>query len=214
MALIYQATLTPSKLALLTDWLPSRPWSGGPARLAQPLTQLGAYRFDDPAGEVGMESFLLAAADGTILHVPLTYRSAPPAGAQDHLVGTTEHSVLGRRWVYDGCADPIWVTALAQTVLGATVQAEELVNKNGQLEPRQPTATVIGSATTDPEIAGLGTGIGAVTSQDDDMTTLVRTDTLELVVVRVVGAEVPAPHLLTGRWPGGGPAALAGLRVL
>jgi len=34
--------------------------------------------------------------------VPLTYRGAPLDGAEDALVGTTEHGVLGRRWVYDG----------------------------------------------------------------------------------------------------------------
>ena len=109
MAILYQATLNPSKLNLLNAWLPSRPWSSG----VTDTQSVGAYRFDDPAGEVGMEAFLLKAGDGSVLHVPLTYRGAPLAGAEEFLIATTEHSVLGRRWVYDGCGDPLWATALA-----------------------------------------------------------------------------------------------------
>jgi Maltokinase N-terminal cap domain len=89
---------------LLSAWLPGRLWFTGRAEVQPP----GAYRFDDPAGEVGIEAILLQAADGSVLHAPLTYRRAPLDGAQDYLIGTTEHSVLGRRWVYDGCGDPIW----------------------------------------------------------------------------------------------------------
>src|SRR5438270_5818036 len=99
MALIYKATLNPSKLSLLAAWLPGRPWFPGDTD----VQQLGAYRFDDPAGEVGIESFLLQTGDGSVVHVPLTYRGAPLAQAEEFLVGTTEHSVLGTRWVYDGC---------------------------------------------------------------------------------------------------------------
>ena len=49
MAVIHRATLTPGKLELLAGWLPARPWCPG----VEDLRQLGAYRFDDPAGEVG-----------------------------------------------------------------------------------------------------------------------------------------------------------------
>jgi Maltokinase N-terminal cap domain len=94
MATIHNATLNPSKLTLLNAWLPSRTWFTGVAD----VQRVGAYRFDDPAGEVGIESFLLQAGDGSVLHAPLTYRGAPLAGAEEFLVGTIEHSVLGRRW--------------------------------------------------------------------------------------------------------------------
>lgn len=60
MAIIYNATLNPSKLDLLNAWLPSRPWFTGVAD----VQRVGAYRFDDPAGEVGIEAFLLQASDG------------------------------------------------------------------------------------------------------------------------------------------------------
>jgi hypothetical protein len=208
MALIYRATLNPSKLELLSAWLPSRTWSGGSAE----VRQLGAYRFDDPAGDVGMEGFLLQAGgqtgEGSVLHVPLTYRSAPLVGAEEYLVGTTEHSVLGRRWVYDGCGDPIWATALATTVLTGGTQVEEFVDVDGRLQPREPTATVSGTGTPGQSVAE----IDAVSSHDEGPTTVVRAGAVELVVVRVIGAEVATAPTLIGRWAGGEPVVLAGVR--
>src|SRR5215218_7739419 len=99
MALLHRAEITPTKLELLDAWLPTRAWYRGPADPG--LAKVGAFRFDDPAGEVGIETLLVQAGDGPVLQVPLTYRAAPLAGAEPWLIGTTEHSVLGRRWVYD-----------------------------------------------------------------------------------------------------------------
>jgi hypothetical protein len=206
MAILYQATLSPSKLTLLNDWLPSRPWSGG----AADTQSVGAYRFDDPAGEVGMEAFLLKAADGSVLHVPLTYRGAPLAGAEGFLLGTMEHSVLGRRWVYDGCGDPVWATALAKTVLTGGTQVEEFLEVDGRLQLREATATVWGSGTAGSQVSE----IDAVSCHDEGLTTLVRAELLELVVIREVGADLSAAQTLTGSWSGGGPAVLAGVRPI
>jgi hypothetical protein len=205
-ALIHKAVLNPSKLGLLSAWLPSRPWF----TCAGELRQVGAYRFDDPAGEVGLEALLVHSGGGPVLHVPLTYRGMPLPGAEDFLVGTAEHSVLGTRWVYDGCGDPVWATALAVAVLTGGTQAEEFYDVEGRLEPRAPTATVWGSGT-----AGMPVGpIRAVSCRDDGPTTVVRFEQLELVVVHVVGAEAPGEHTLTGSWTDGdsGPAVLASVR--
>src|SRR4051794_16111111 len=150
MALLHRATVSPSKLELLTDWLPSRSWF--PAGL--PLERVGSFRFDDPAGEVGGETLLVGTGDGTLLQVPLTYRNAPVDGLERHLVGTAEHSVLGRRWVYDGCADPVWAAALATAVLTGGTQAEELVETgDGDLAPRDPDVTVRGSGSAGAAVA-------------------------------------------------------------
>ena len=47
-----------------------------------------------------------------------------PEDAQNALVGTMQHSVLGRRWVYDGPQDPVYAAQLLELVLGhATAQA-------------------------------------------------------------------------------------------
>ncbi len=205
MALIHEATLTPDKLELLAGWLPTRPWSGRPGA----LEKVGTYRFDDPGGEVGVESFLLRTGDGVLLHVPLTYRGAPLDGAEEHLVGVMEHSVLGTRWVYDGCADPVHATTLAATVLTGGTQADLVMAPAAGGATLSPSVTVVGSGspgTSVPEVT-------AVTCVDDGATTVVDAGGVELVVVRVVGADVAAEHTLTGRWPGRGPAVLAGVRV-
>jgi hypothetical protein len=134
MALLYEATLVPSKLELLTAWLPGRSWFTGDAE----LQRVAAYRFDDPAEEVGVETFLVRAGGNSVYQVPMTYRNAALPGKDDFLLGTTEHSVLGTRWVYDGCADPVWASALATAILTGGAQAEEFVDRGGRLESRAP----------------------------------------------------------------------------
>ena len=51
---------------------------------------------------------LVAVGDGPVYQVPMTYRGMPLDGADAFLIGTTDHSVLGRRWVYDACGDPVF----------------------------------------------------------------------------------------------------------
>ena len=205
MALIHQATLTPTKLELLTGWLPGRSWFSP----AGPLRQWGAYRFDDPAGEVGVEGLLVGPEGGPVHHVPLTYRATPVAGAEEYLIGTTEHSVLGTRWVYDASGDPVWVTAAATAILTGGTQVEELVDTDGRLVPRVPTATVRGSGTPGTPVPAVGTS----TVRQEGPVTVIASGDLELALVRVAGAELGAAHTLTGRWSGG-QAVLAGVRLL
>jgi hypothetical protein len=59
--------------------------------------------------------------------VPLTYRGAPLEGAERALIGTMEHGVLGRRWAYDGCHDPVLVAELLSLITGRTqAQAQSI----------------------------------------------------------------------------------------
>jgi len=207
MAIIHRATLRPSKLQLLAAWVPGRPWGGAAA--GTELEQVAAYRFDDPAGEVGTETFVLGAGD-TLLHVPLTYRAAPAPELEEQLVGTTEHSLLGRRWVYDGCADPVYVAALAAVVLTGAPQAEEYVAADGRQERRDPTARVTGSGSAD----SVGTLTTPAVTDTADATT-VRAGDLELVVRRVLSPGTPADGAatLSGTWAGQAePVLLAGAR--
>jgi Maltokinase N-terminal cap domain len=116
MSLIHHTTLKPTKLELLTDWLPSRPWYRG--GVGQPsLTKAGGFRLDDPAWEVGIE-FMVAAEGSTAYHVPLTYRGSPVEELGDALIGTLEHGVLGTRWIYDGTRDPVLVRQLVALIQG------------------------------------------------------------------------------------------------
>ena len=120
MALIHHTTLKPTKVELLADWLPTRPWYRGSA--APELTKAGGFRLDDPEGVVGIE-FMVVTEDSGAYLVPLTYRGAPLAGAEHALVGTMEHGVLGRRWAYDGCHDPVLTAGLLALIEGR-VQAQ------------------------------------------------------------------------------------------
>ncbi|MFI8893724.1 maltokinase N-terminal cap-like domain-containing protein [Streptomyces paradoxus] len=119
MAVIHHTTLKPTKLELLTAWLPSRPWYRGAAE--PELAKAGGFRLDDPQGEVGIEFMVVTDASGpgpVAYLVPLAYRGAPLEGAEHALVGTMEHGVLGRRWAYDGCHDPVLVAQLAALIEG------------------------------------------------------------------------------------------------
>ncbi|MFE2628020.1 1,4-alpha-glucan branching protein [Streptomyces sp. NPDC059374] len=128
MAIIHRTTLTPTKLELLAAWLPSRPWYAGSG---EPRPEkAGGFRLDDPRGEVGIEFMVItdASGPGTAGYlVPMTYRGAPLDGADHALIGTTEHGVLGRRWVYDGCHDPVLVAELLALIDGrAEAQAQSV----------------------------------------------------------------------------------------
>lgn len=196
MAIIHRADLRPSKLELVGGWVPTRPWGGAAA--GTELEQVAAYRFDDPAGEVGVETFVVRAGD-LLLHVPLTYRGAPVPEQEAYLVGTTEHSVLGRRWFYDACADPVYVAALAGAVLTGSPQAEEFVVGDDGRQRREPTARVVGSGSA-ADAAG---PVGALTVTDSGDATTVRTGDLELVVRRVLDPAATATGAtLTGTWAG------------
>ncbi|MGW3126269.1 maltokinase N-terminal cap-like domain-containing protein [Streptomyces sp. NPDC001123] len=126
MALIHHTTLQPTKVELLAGWLPTRPWYHGPA--APVLAKAGGFRLDDPAGEVGIEFMVVTDGSGAYL-VPLTYRGAPLPGAEHALVGTMEHGVLGTRWAYDGCHDPVLTTELLALIEGrAEAQAQSITD--------------------------------------------------------------------------------------
>jgi len=204
MALVYpNATLSPSKRDLMEAWLPSRPWHDGQAR-----KPVGSFRFDDPAGEVGLEGFLLGGEGLSTLFVPLTYRAAELDGAEAHLVGTTEHSELGRRWVYDGCGDPVFVRSLAHAILtGATGVDHEFDVGNGP-ESRPTNAQARGSGSADTGVPE----IDAVGSHDEGPLTIVNAGPLELVVARVVGTDIDAAQTLIVTWKGGSDVAVAGVR--
>jgi hypothetical protein len=153
MALLHQATVTPSKLELLRGWLPRQPWFLGEA--GAEITQVAAFRFDDPDGEVGIETILAAGPDGTVMQIPVTYRGAPLEGAEHWLIGTMEHSVLGPRWVYDGLGDPVYLAAVTHAVRIGGQEAELKIEIDGEMVTREPTARVQGNGAA-------GTGVEVV----------------------------------------------------
>lgn len=90
-----------------------------------------------------------AASPASTYLVPLTYRGAPLPGADEHLLGTAEHGVLGTRWIYDGTADPVAVEQLAELIQGrARAQAQGLSNTLDDSVHATPAAAAPGQQLT------------------------------------------------------------------
>jgi Maltokinase N-terminal cap domain len=111
------ATLTPYFHDFLPEWVARQSWYPGAGTPS--LRPVGYFRFEDPAGQVGIETHLVS--DGAVLYqLPLTYRGSPMTDempvAEQALIATAEHSVLGTRWIYDGAADPVWISELLRLV--------------------------------------------------------------------------------------------------
>ena len=191
--MLHRAELHPTKLELLAAWLPGRGWYRTQANAD--LVRVASFRFDDPDGAVGIETMLGIRTDrGPIHQVPLTYRDAPLLDGDDWLIGTAEHSVPGRRWVYDGSADPVYAAALTGAILTGGRQVDEYLEVNGRQRRSRP-------HTHTPPFA-------AIRHVLDDDPTLIVTDSLELAVVRRVGSSSGPPGAasnhatLTGTWHG------------
>jgi hypothetical protein len=200
----FRATLDPTKQELLEAWLPARSWASGVAS----VEKLAEYRFDDPAGEVGVETILWRTEDGRVLQVPFTYRGAPLRGAGDFLVGTTEHSALGPRWVYDGCADPVWASTVARAILAGGTQAQMVIERDGELVDVPPRMEVRGSGSPGADVPSL-TSVDAVS--DDGPITTVTAGPLTISLARVVGTPVEGEATLTGTAGGQDLGVLAAL---
>ncbi|GAA1746854.1 maltokinase N-terminal cap-like domain-containing protein [Aeromicrobium alkaliterrae] len=139
MAIVHTgADMTPTKHELLAAWLPTQPWWPTGAQVPEPEA---SFRLDDPAGEVGIETFLLRVGGG-VVQVPVTYRAAPLPGGE--LIGETEHSVLGHRWVHLATSDPVYVAETTATIREGRGQAA-LQEPDGTSITRTTTATVQGS---------------------------------------------------------------------
>lgn len=185
MAIIYpNSTVSPTKLELLADWFPSRPWAGSGA-----VEKVSSFRFDDPEGEVGIESILVRRG-GLLLHAPLTYRSAPLAGADEHLVGTMQHSALGERWIYDAVGDPVAVACFERAVRGEQDAAEMELREGDavvgrresrvrlRVEPGRPSASP-----GDAEVLEVAGG--------------------RLNIARTIGTDLDGERRLVAAWPDG-----------
>ncbi|GAB2648543.1 maltokinase N-terminal cap-like domain-containing protein [Nocardia goodfellowii] len=140
MAVVHNTTMEPTKLELLAHWLPQQRWYHGAG--APVLRKAGGFRLDDPAGEVGIEFMIVideTADPVAAYHVPMTYRGEPVAGAEAALIGTSEHGVLGTRWIYDGAADEVLLEQAAALLTGkAQAQAQ---NASDAIDPTVEVAT-------------------------------------------------------------------------
>ncbi|WP_137724007.1 maltokinase N-terminal cap-like domain-containing protein [Prescottella subtropica] len=201
MALLYDATLSPTKPELVAAWLPVAPYGLAPTA---PIEMVGAFRFDDPAGEVGIETHLVR-VDGATIQVPLTYRSAPLVGAT--VVAEMEHSVLGRRYVHDATTDPVYVQQVIAAIADAGHEAEQYVHV-GDAAPQRIPSSVHVSGSGAPGVALPDTTHLHVALDGTD--TVVEATGVTVVVHHRPLDSADGPALL-GEWSGGG-GVLASLR--
>lgn len=156
MSEIFATTMDPTKHELIGAWLPRQPWFDGAHEPV--LETVGGFRLDDPAGEVGMEFIIVvdsAPETPVTYHVPLCYRGAELPGAEASLLGTSEHGVLGTRWIYDGEGDPVW-QAQIRALLAGDVAAQHQ-NASHTLEP------LVGVESAAGREPGVSTGNGRIT---------------------------------------------------
>jgi hypothetical protein len=187
MATIHRTTMVPGKLDLLSDWLPRQPWY----RSTEPqLGRAGGFRLDDPAGEVGIEFIFVTDADGATYHVPLTYRGAPLPEAEPGLIGTSEHGVLGRRWIYDAAHDPV---AIAQVL--AFLRGEAAAQHQNRSDTPDPSVGRRWEPSGGPESVrpvGLSNGVdGTTVSVEPDHPSPGSAGRLSVHLVRVLREGTP-----------------------
>ncbi|GGY36759.1 maltokinase N-terminal cap-like domain-containing protein [Streptomyces omiyaensis] len=160
MAQIHRTTMRPTKLELLADWLPTRAWYAAGPGAPRPV-RAGGFRLDDPAGEVGIEFMAVTDGEGpdaVAYLVPMTYRGEPLEGADEALIGTSEHGVLGTRWIYDGTHDPVLTRQSYALLAGRAVAQHQSVSD--AVDPAV-TASLDAAATAgDAEPAGAADGPG------------------------------------------------------
>jgi hypothetical protein len=195
MAIFHRAEITPSKAELIAAWAPTQVW--GPAA-DEPLEVIGAFRFDDPNGRVGMETHLVRAG-GTLFQIPLTYRDEPLEGGGGAFITEMHHSVLGLRWVYDGLGDPLNLVMLAAVTMTGQGEALGMAVYEGRWY----------LAPTNVRIHGGGWSLERVpvdgfepAETNTDGTTRYASDRFVLTVHRRPLAGTPPPIALTATWPG------------
>jgi hypothetical protein len=209
MGIVHRATLSPSKQEIVEGWLPSRGWARG-RTIAEKVAE---YRLDDPDGEVGVETILWRLDDGAVVQTPLTYRAEPLVSAEEHLIATTQHSVLGERWVYDGCGDPVWASTLAAAIVTGGGQSPMYFEDDDGVRVDIPARMQVrgsGSEASGPVVTAVDD------TSDEGAVTTVRAGDVELALARVVGAHVgEGPHLsgTVAGDDGGGTTVLAVLRT-
>lgn len=200
MALLHpDATISPTKAEVVEHWLRSQTWLESDATdlgLAG-LEMIGSYRFDDPAGEVGLEVMLARLGDGRIVQVPLTYRDSALTGGEDFWICTMEHSVLGDRWIHAGAGDPVFVTALITAICTGGSQAPMQYEDDGALQTREPVVTARGSGDVPAiDVEWIGTETGREQ-------TVVHTSAGDLHIPHLLDPDAdPSGLVLTGRYPG------------
>lgn len=179
MAIVYTAQLVPTKPELIAAWLPTQAWF---KEDSAEIELLGAFRFDDPYGEVGIETHIVRGASGTVYQVPLTYRGSPMSNAGRFLVAEIEHSVLGHRWVYDAAADPVAVAQLVEAIATGSEQVDVFIDGAEEPAPVDVAVRGTGSQASVPQAT-------LVDLKTEGPITRIQTDSLAVDIYRIVAGQ-------------------------
>ena len=194
MALFHAAKVVPTKAELIAEWAPTRSW--GPSA-DDPIDVIGSYRFDDPEGRVGMETHLVKTGD-TLLQVPLTYRDEPLAGLEDALITEMEHTVLGKRWVYDGLRDPRFVVMLAGATMTGQGEALGMAEYEGRWYIAPTNVRIQGGGWTLERVPVDGFEL----QSDEASGSILQNDRFQLTLFRRPVAGPRPSMALTSTWDG------------
>ncbi len=117
---------------LLSAWLPRQSWFPkletelGADPDITPMSVTRLFEWDTGEGTVRGTQAIISVGDGRTLrriNVPLSFRTSENFALRAHLIGTIDDITLGPCWVYDGCADPVFVINCAHA--GATARRFE-----------------------------------------------------------------------------------------
>ncbi len=128
---------------LLSAWLPRQSWFPkletelGADPDITPMSVTRLFEWDTGEGTVRGTQAIISVGDGRTLrriNVPLSFRTSENFALRAHLIGTIDDITLGPCWVYDGCADPVFVincahaAATARRFEGGQVAAHAVSN--------------------------------------------------------------------------------------
>lgn len=194
MARFHVSTNTPTKLELMAEWLPKQPWAPATGGAVEPI---GTFHFDDPEGEVGMQTHLVK-VDRALLHVPLTYRATPLEGGDAAFVGEMHHRVLGPRFVYDGLGDHRYLIMLAAATLTGFGQSLGMAIQDGQWAAWPSDVRVEGGRRGAERVVVDGFSSGDITTVEPTF----RNDQFDLTLHRRPVSGARPPIGLTATWTG------------
>jgi hypothetical protein len=199
MALLHLAQLNPSKLELVAGWITAQPFWPADAD-PQSLERVASFRFDDPAGEVGIETLIVRAGD-VALQLPLTYRAAPLPGAEASLIGTMEHSVLGTRYTYDAVGDPVYLAEVVRVAVTGGSEAEQYYERDGERTVKPGDAHVHGSGHPDAAVPAVPSHAADIAVGVETSASVASWEGTSVVVARRPAAgPVEAAPALVGAW--------------